>query len=183
MRNPGQNSTELRCIALLVALMSLNGCDSPTAVQTPLLQTDAPSYTLVRSANGFETEIRYVFTNRTGGAVYLVNCQGSYGLLLERYDGEKWKPAWSPVIPACLSLPIVIARGETFAASLRVWGARPGQSAHPQFDRADPSGTYRIVWTDALSSYQDHLPFGAEIPLESRMSNSFKLVLPSLLGW
>jgi hypothetical protein len=61
---------------------------------------------------------------------------------------------------------------------VHVWGAKPGGNAGPRFDVADPSGTYRMVWTSALSSFQDHLPFGPQIPAEFRISNSFELLLP-----
>jgi len=161
-------------VGLLVTIVSLNGCDSPTTVVTPLLQTDAASYTLVRSADAYETRIRYVFTNRTGGPVYLANCQGSIGLLLERYEGGEWKTAWSPLFLACVSPPIVIGRGDTFMSSIHVWAAKPD----PWFDLANPKGTYRIVWTAARSSFQDDLGFGPRIPMEFRVSNSFEFVLP-----
>ena len=44
------------------------------------------------------------------------------------------------------------------------------------FDADDPSGTYRIVWSGALSSYDENgAPFGDVIPLKARISNRFAL--------
>ena len=120
-------------------------------------------------------EIPYVFTNRTGGPVYLVNCRGAFALHLEREDDGAWRTAWVPVLQLCLSLPIVIETNTTFVDTLEVWGAPAGSNTYPQFDADDPSGTYRIVWDNALSSFQDSYPFGPQIPLDARISNPFTL--------
>lgn len=58
---------------------------------------------------------------------------------------------------------------------LRVWGAPPGSRTVPAFSDEDPQGIYRLVWIDALSSFQDRLPFGDQIPLQHRISNRFSL--------
>jgi hypothetical protein len=59
--------------------------------------------------------------------------------------------------------------------TVHVWGALPGSNSYPQFDVRDPRGTYRIVWEDAVSRYDDSLPAGYQIPLEARISNRFAL--------
>lgn len=163
----------------LVIAVAVSGCTSTLEPierdEELLLQTDRLAYDLDRDDLGFETEIPYAFTNRTGAAVYLVNCGGAWALRLDRKVGNGWEQAWGPVIPSCLSPPIVIEAGEVFSDTLRVWGSRPGRDAHPQWDVADPSGTYRIVWVAALSSFEDRVPFGPQIPLEHRVSNAFHL--------
>jgi hypothetical protein len=155
------------------------GCNDSTGLERdsePLIQTHATEYKLKGDGPGLGVDIAYVFTNRTGGAVYLVNCGGSFGLHLERKAELGWHFAWGPVLNQCLSPPIVIEPNATFAGTLRVWGAPPGSNTYPQFDVDDPSGTYRIVWDDALSSFDaDSYPFGAQIPLEARISNRFTL--------
>lgn len=122
------------------------------------------------------TEIPYVYENRSGGPVYLVNCAGSFDHHLERRTDEGWKRAWTPILKACLSAPIVVTAGATFQDTIRVYAAAFGSRAGPQFDVADPSGTYRIVWTGAVSSYDRNAwPFGPPLPLEQRVSNRFTL--------
>ena len=161
---------------LVAAAVLLAACDSPVSLSDPLLVTDGPSYVLRAEGLGWRVEIPYTFTNRTGGPVYLVNCNGAFAIRLDRLVHNAWKEAWSPILPLCLSAPIVIAEGATFRTTLHVWGARPNENAGPQFDASNPAGTYRIVWVGAVSRYQDELPFGPELPLEARVSNAFELV-------
>ena len=154
----------------------LSGCASPTApADSPLLQTDSTAYDLVQTENDLHVSIAYAFTNQTGGRVYLVNCNGAFALHLERNEGDEWQTAWSPVLPACLGPPIVIAEDEVWRDTVEVRAGLHGSNLFPQFDVADPSGTYRIVWDNALDSFQDRLPFGTPIPLSERISNVFTL--------
>ena len=174
---------------LLALLLHLTGCDSPTVtlseerlppteVADPLIQTDARSYELTVGPDWYSVNVPYTFDNRTGGAVYLVNCQGGFRQNLQRWDGKQWVDAWSPVLLACLSEPIVIAAGASFADALAVWGGAPSSNFSPRFEPEYPSGTYRVVWHDALSTYQDRVPFGEPIPLDARVSNTFELHFP-----
>jgi hypothetical protein len=141
-----------------------------------LIQTESLEYQFQPDWIGLRVEIPYVFTNRTGRRVYLVNCNGAFALHLERENEGAWRSAWGPALEDCLSPPIVIRRNATFADTLRVWGAPPGSNTRPQFDVNDPSGTYRIVWDHALSSFQaDRYPFGPQIPLDARISNRFTI--------
>lgn len=168
-------------IVALCVTLSLEACDSPTSARTPLtplIQTNQTSYMLSWDGQSLTTTIGYVFTNRTGGTVYLPNCQGEFDVELERAGSASWNVAWAPVIPACLSPPIVIKAGATVADTLLVTGGLPGSNVGPQFDRADPSGTYRLVWTQALSSYDPSTGFGRIEPGEDRVSNSFELTAP-----
>jgi hypothetical protein len=58
-----------------------------------------------------------------------------------------------------------------------VFGAYPNTNVVPKFFATIP-GTYRIVWTDALSSYQDGGgPFGTQLPFEQRVSNRFAVTV------
>jgi len=94
-------------------------------------------------------------------------------------DGE-WDQIWSPVVRLCLDAPIVIESTEVWETTLNVSGCVVGNCA-PRI-RLPPSAStpIRIVWTDALSSYDPDgpLPFGELIPLEERVSNSFTLQVP-----
>ena len=163
--------------SLLLGILA--ACSSSTAPESrdegPLLQTRQLEYVLAGDGRGWATEIDYEYTNSSDETVYLVNCNGSFALVLERLDGDEWKIAWAPVLLACLSAPITIRPGEVFQDTLRVWGSPPGTNTAPQFALQDPDGVYRIVWVDALSSFQDRLPFGERIPLSRRVSNRFIL--------
>ena len=140
-----------------------------------MLQTGLLSYHLDVVGERLQTEIRYTFTNRTGAAVYLVNCDGAFELGLEWHTGGVWAPAWGPLVNDCVSPPIAIERDASYTGTLLVSGGKPGTDIHPEFSSEDPEGNYRIVWTGVLSSFQDELPFGPEIPLEARTSNAFTL--------
>jgi len=158
-------------------LLAASSCTTTTApANPPLLRTEVLTVELVRTGDRFAATIPYTFTNRTGGPVYLVNCEGAFAFGLERRDEEGWTTAWSPILPACLSPPIVIAEDEVWADTMDVYGSVPGTNSYPQFDVADPAGMYRIVWS-ALSSYSDDYPsFGRLLPLSQRLSNSFQIV-------
>lgn len=163
-----------------VSLVLFVGCDSglgPFEPDNPLIQTDAQEYELeLTGEEWLSAEIPYTFENRTGGTVYIPNCQGGFSLRLDRLEGFDWEPAWAPTLLACLSSPIVIEPGESFSQNLNVTGGLLGTNTGPRWDREDPSGIYRIVWVAALSSYdQDRSPFGPQIPLEYRVSNPFVL--------
>ncbi len=169
----------LGCMIVLAVSLGGLGCEDSTGLDRDsdrLIQTEATEYDLQWDGLGLTVDIPYVFTNRTGGTVYLVNCNGGFGLHLERKANLGFRPAWWPVLRNCLSAPIVIENNDTFVDTLRVWGAPPGGNISPEFDVDDPSGTYRIVWDDALSSFNGYLyPFGEQIPIEARISNWFTL--------
>ena len=162
--------------ACLLAL----SCDSATAPEdrVPLgVETDGTSFRLEALAGWYMADIPYTFTNRTGGAVYIVNCHETFDISLERKEPGGWREVWRPVIPTCLSAPIVIQPDSVYARTLRLFGAAPGNNnAFPRLHRLDPPGTYRLVLIDAFSSYHpDRLPFGNPIALVHRTSNEFHL--------
>jgi len=166
----------------IIALLLSVSCASSTAPQFPVgpenppIVTDRSAYMLTPENNGLSVTIPYVFTNQTSGPVYVVNCRGGFAKALQRWNGVAWADAWTPGLLDCLSDPIVINVGESYTTELHVWGARPGSDWFPQFDVADPSGWYRLVWIDALSSFDRNVPsFGTPIPFEKRISNSFEL--------
>lgn len=167
----------------ILCILCLSGCELLSFVggseeeSGPLIQTDAQSYVVTRVRQGFHAEIPYVFSNRTGGAVYLVNCQQDFEISLERRDSARWVRAYNPPLRECLSPPIVIEAGERYRDTLLVRAQEYGSNSYPQFDREDIDGTYRIVWGSALSSYRDRHPFGDTLPLRQRISNEFQIEL------
>ena len=164
--------------SLILGILLTTGCFAATEpANPPLLQTDSLVVRLVQEGDLFRTSIPYTFTNRTGGAVYLLNCRGGFGLHLERKDAGGWTLAWSPVLLACLSPPIVIDEAEVWVDTLHVVAGLPESNVRPRFDIAEPAGTYRIVWNAAFSSYRpDGPPWGRPLPWAQRVSNSFQLL-------
>jgi hypothetical protein len=142
------------------------------------LRTGAGGYELTRRGGGWETTIDFTFTNPLDETIYVVNCRGGLAVALERWDGEAWVPAWSPVLLQCLSPPIEIAAGESYRASIEVWGSEPGRNHHPEFAVERLDGTYRLVWGNLVLRWRgDYVngAFGDPVPRELRVSNSFEL--------
>jgi hypothetical protein len=138
---------------------------------TALFQTDSLTYTLRRGILGYSGVIKVRFTNRTGGTVYFVNCNGITGAGLEKRVGGRWIPAWSPVVPACLSAPITVPAGGSYEEQIGVFGGYPDSNAAPEFTVERIPGIYRAVYRP-LRSYQEVGPtIGEPLPLEYRVSN------------
>ena len=174
------------CMGALWTTVVLAACASPPAPtvardENALFQTDSLRYTLREVVGfGYETRITAHFTNLTGATAYFVNCNGTTMLHLEKLAGEQWTRAWSPVVPLCLSPPITVASGRSYEFRIPLFAAKPDANAEPKFTVPDIPGVYRIVWSDALSSYDENKqPFGTPLSLEQRVSNSFTLSLPS----
>lgn len=166
----------------MLEVVTMSACSGVVGLSDSqrLIQTEAASYQLALVGEGrnqgLEASIPYTFENRTGGTVYLPNCRGDFALRLEHATENGWEAAWSPIQLACLGPPIVIQPGSLYSDTLYVWGGLPGTNGHPQFSSDDPSGTYRIVWIDAVSEYhEDRRPFGPQIAHEFRISNQFEL--------
>ena len=107
--------------------------------------------------------------------MYFVNCRGQTEVNLEKLVDDRWRVVWGPGIPMCLSPPITVPAGGTYDSRIGVIAGYPGSNLQPQFSVPDVAGVYRAVWHQALSSYQDHLPFGEPLALEHRVSNRFRL--------
>lgn len=144
------------------------------------LRTDANVYQLQRDSRGNLTvEIPFTYHNTTGKTVYLVNCNGAVPPSLEKWQDGEWVAGWNPVVLLCLSPPIQVPPNGVYEDTLRVLAAPYGSNAGPQFEVADPDGTYRLVWHVALHDYDlDDPPAGTPLPLENRLSNSFDLRAP-----
>lgn len=139
------------------------------------LQTEDLTYELRESARGLEMDIPFTYTNETGETVYVVNCNGNAPPSLQkRVDGE-WVRAWAPVVPLCLSAPIVIAAGETYTDTLRVRAGHRNSNTFPQFEVGGP-GVYRLLWHRVVHDYDsDRQDFGDPLPVAERVSNSFRI--------
>ena len=183
----------LRRRLFAVLSLSVSACRDPAAPYDPtkpieviapptrdvgaLFQTDSLSYTLTDLGDGYAGILGVRFTNLSGRTVYFVNCLGGTSLQLEKLDGNQWRVAWNPVLLKCLSPPITVSPGGTHDSQIFVFGAHPNTNTFPVFFVSYIPGIYRVVWNDALSTYQDQPPFGAQLPFEQRLSNRFALTV------
>lgn len=162
-----------------VAAVALAGCDlgtGPGAPATPAIWTDRPEYVVQGTQDGWRAEIPYTFTNLTGATVHLANCNGAISLRLDRWQGGEWVPAWSPILPLCLSAPIPIEAGGTYPDTVHFFAGYAGTDVFPQLGVEQLEGTYRIVWLGLLRDYDlDGGSTGTEVPLRYRTSNQFQL--------
>lgn len=170
-------STLAGTAALTAALAA--ACGSPLGferdVEAPI-QTSRLDYELREVDRGVETDIEYEFRNRTSAPIFIVNCNGSTGVRLEKLIGGEWVGAWGNTTPDCLSPPIVIDPGQAVTRTLSVFGGHPGCGCAPQFSFEEREGIYRMVLVDVLDSFDENLsPFGTQIPEEERVSNRFRL--------
>lgn len=142
--------------------------------QAPI-QTDSLIYTLNRQDPGWVTHIPFEYRNPTSDTIYVVNCNRTIGMNLEQRIGSEWQVIWNPVLPTCLSDPIVIAPGAVYADTLMIFGARPNTNTEPSFSDTTFTGTYRLVWHGLVRHYRTDrgANFGDAVPVEHRISNEF----------
>lgn len=182
-------------IARAVALVSLAAAvacgQAPTDASDPgglpgaglereanaLFQTDSLSYTLHPGQSGYRARIGVQFTNATGHDVYFANCNNATGLTLEKLEGGEWRTAWYPVLPLCLSVPIVVEPGSTYDMDVDVFGGYPDNDHYPKFLVDDVDGVYRIVWDAAYSYYEKDGASNEALPPGQRVSNRFTMAV------
>ena len=162
----------------LTALVSACSQSAPLRDTSALSQTDSLGYTLQDDGSGYGLTLNVRFTNTTQRPVHFVNCDGVTGFRLEKQLPGGWVTAISPQKKLCLSPPITVMPGERFETSLWVHGSYPGKP-DSDYKVDDVRGTYRVVWTEAVSNYDEQRrPFGEPLPFEQRISNRFALNLP-----
>jgi hypothetical protein len=150
--------------------------EPPVREQEHPLQTDHLEYEVRRSDGEVSVAIPFTYRNETGRTVYVVNCQRIAPPALEKYIDGEWVRAWTAVVPLCLSPPIVIRPGATYADTLRVFAGKPASDVYPQFTVPEVEGIYRLVWGSVVHDYNDRRQgFGEPLPLAERISNPFLL--------
>jgi hypothetical protein len=172
----GATPRAIACLALVLGLAACEGGLFAPESSEPPIRTGSEEYLLETTSIGWQTEISFVYANRSDGPYYLSNCGGSYFYVLEKLVEGRWVVSWGPILPLCRSPVIRIDAGATLADTVGVFGGFPGSNFQPQFQMADPQGIYRIV-VEALGSYdEDARPVGQRIRREQRVSNEFRLV-------
>lgn len=149
---------------------------TPSAPAAPI-RTDRSSYVLTNGPRGPEATIVATLRAPAERAVYILNCNGASGVTLQRKVGEAWEYAWMITMPACLSPPIVVPPGGEHTSRIHVH--EHADSVLPRRERMIESGTYRVVWTGVLTSFDANKQgFGPELPLEQRVSAPITIEVP-----
>lgn len=136
-------------------------------------RTDRLRYTLRATRQGLEVSIPFTYTNHTGSRIHVINCNRIAPPHLEKWVGDAWVFAWGAATPDCISLPIPIPEGATYADTLPVFHGFG--EVQPKFETT-LDGVYRLVWT-AIRWNNDGSLFsvGDTLPLALRVSNSFRI--------
>lgn len=165
---------------LLLCGLSACGSDAPLAPVDrdvgALFQTDSLHYTLRAEGNSYQLTIGATLTNPFDRTVAFVNCGGATALQLQRLEGGTWRTVWTPIQPACLSDPILVAKESVRRMNAFIYAVQ--SSASQRIDAQKIPGVYRIVWTAMVTGYRPLPPWGDSIPLPQRVSNRFTLALP-----
>jgi hypothetical protein len=165
----------VRCIVLLglVALASPS-CSTRTRQvggAAAAIQTDRDRYVLEPSAHGHETRILIRFTAPRDTAVHILHCNGAIGWGLQRQVNGRWTNVWVVETNACLSRPIVVPGGGVYEDTLVAYSRTDIPPGPGPVQHEIPPGTYRVVGFHFQTSFDpDARPFGAELPLEQRVS-------------
>ena len=143
---------------------------------TSPITTAEDSYTLRRTDYGWTTEIDFTYLNAAADTVYLVHCNDHILMDLEKFVEGDWVPAWYGETNSCLSEPIEIDPGATFARQLDITGMFPSDPSFNSFLVEELEGTYRLVWRQPRYHFDGVGPgLGDTLALADRRSNEFRL--------
>jgi hypothetical protein len=143
----------------------------PPAFGTPSIRTARDAYTIPDPGS---LEIEATFTNRTGRTLYVGRCGTSVpDFVLEKLDGGRWVPGYTPVCQSILAPLVPVPPGGTLKGAVRLHLVR-GARTLPLFRTGSIPGTYRLLWTvygDPAAQRVGQAPISPEM----RSSNSFQL--------
>lgn len=180
-------------LTLLLPALLLGGCTKPVESPAPVkttapaeapspspapVRTDRSSYVLTNGPRGPEATIVTTLRAPADQSLYLVNCNGATGVNLQRQVGDEWVYAWTVMMNACLSPPIVVPPNGEHTARVYLH-EHSGGVTYPERARMIESGTYRVIWTGVLTS-SDTNGRGPELPLEQRVSAPIAIEVPPL---
>jgi len=151
--------------------------NTPPSPSSPLITTDRESYRPRHSSEALELDIVTTFTNRTSDTVWLHPCGSSSqpSFSLEKWVDGAWKPAWGQPCPAILMLdPPKVAPGASRTDTAKVRAMLAG-NAMPRFEIDPIAGSYRVVYAQAYRSWRPNEGPGELLPLEQRVSNTFRI--------
>ena len=187
MRRRSVSRVLLGSVIAGIALLACSGGESKPATDSAptspaverdtaaAFQTDSLAYHLTWRVDRYEGSASVLYRNHTPDTAYFVNCNGATGFQLEREEAGKWIAVWAPPQNQCLSAPIIVPPGDSLRrTTILLDGYQPGSpGARPL--NAD-SSLHRLVWTAMVHHYAKRPPpFGADVPVEQRVSNRFLL--------
>jgi hypothetical protein len=147
------------------------------AVPAAPIRTDRSSYVLTNGPQGPEATIVATLRAPADRTLYILNCNGASGITLQRKTDEEWVYSWVVAMNACLSPPIVVPPGGEHTGRIYLH-ERAGVAPGPAGGRL-VSGTYRVVWTGVLTSFDPNARgFGPELPMEQRVSAPITIQVP-----
>jgi len=171
-----------RWVLFIVGVCVAAGCGDSTSPNgitkiardtSALFQTDSLGYTLLHHNSAYSMRVEATLTNRTTGSIYISNCAGATGIYLQKRMLSGWEIVRSPILPACLSAPIVVAVGATYTFNLDLIGGEPGSNLLPRYSTTELDGEYRLLWDGAFTTYDNGTGVGAPLAESSRVSNPF----------
>ena len=144
----------------------------------PRIQTSTLGYTWTRQPGlGWKVDIPITYRNNTADTIYMVNCNGTPQVSLEKQLGQTWESAITgTAYQGCLSPPVVFPPGVLVRDTFTFFGADPGANMYPQFTTTVIDGVYRMTWSNLVFHYQNSLPFGAPVPPVQQLSNAFVIM-------
>lgn len=177
--------TRARLLSLLAFVALLAACRGDitqatlmSGVDQPMVATGDDAYTLEEWGGGTFTHLDVTIENASPETISLLNCNGAYGVVLEKRVGRRWVQTWAPFLPGCLSRPIEILPGGMLRDTIRVFAGARGGPTYPQFATDQVEGTYRLVVVSAYWHYDgDGPPWGAAVPRRAMTSNAFRLIM------
>src|SRR5687767_9595372 len=164
MGQPVARTVDVIRIALILLLLA--ACTKPVESPAPMKTTapteapsppaapvraDRTSYVLTNGPQGPEATIVTTLRAPADKSLYLLNCNGATGVSLQRKVGHEWVYAWTVMMNACMSPPIVVPPNGEHTARVYLH-EHSGGVTYPQRARMIESGTYRVIWTGVLTS-------------------------------
>lgn len=160
-------------LVFLILLVTLNACDANPVGSRPdgdaeaYGVTDLALYDLPESPSD-ETVIRWVYSNRTNMAVWIIDCRGPRPELQKLVEGA-WVYAIAGPRLDCLSA-FRIEPGDQYRGEYEI--------RHDAIDLEPASGVYRFLWPQIVWNFETRTstsPFGDLLPESRRVSNRFQL--------
>ena len=160
------------------------GSDAANAAREAApIATGSEAYLFGRDDEVERTSIDFVYDNRGTDTLYQPTCRvngaGDPGLsmAIQKSTAEGWSTVWVPVLPACLSEPIIVPPGAAYRDTFEVVLHPQDTAVQPLLNtEVDVEGRYRLLWQQLLRDYDPaRYPFGEEAAESARVSNPFTL--------
>jgi hypothetical protein len=188
----------LLLLSLLICVTRTGGV-APIAQTEPPIRTDKQGYSVTRTFKSvplgkskdtysavpvIKVTIATIYTNRTGGAVYLPTCVGPSQPVLEKKLEGKWVVAYAAGERRCLGNPVRIEAGATYRDTFYVEAFLINKDSFSSRLRVkEITGTYRLVRslyktdprTWGSGGYGRDASISQLLALRERISNEFKL--------